>query len=496
MLSCNDWQPPIVPGRLAAARRLAPLAWRVVFVRLRFLVVLVVAFVVVSQWDVVRNYWDAATRAAGGVNPVLQAVSADTEYFCPMDPGVVSDWPSKCPICNMTLVRRSRGDATPLPEGVIARMQFSPYRLALAGIRAAAVDYRALAREVEGPGRVMAGGREVQIEIFRGEVDGIEAGQGAEVIVEASEPLKATVRAVGTQEGEATVLVELNDPKARLPLRSGASVRGRVLMPIASVEPFRSMPSDPPKLKGGERRRVYECAEHPEFLSESPGRCPRDDQPLDRRDLAGNQRLRWWCPMHPDVTADVAGQKCEACGGMVLVAARRHLSPARRGAGRARVGRDRHGQAERSSTSSGCRACSTASRSVLGPRCGDVYPVVRGPGARPAGRDVGRVPGRRRDPAEPEPRRELLRRGSSAASPAAASDARPGNSGRRRALVALAEDLPGDGQAARARWGRRSSVDVAGRTVFLCCEGCEGAVAERARPSTSRSGRPTRSTDP
>ena len=38
----------------------------------------------------------------------------------------------------------------------------------------------------------------------------------------------------------------------------------------------------------------------------------------DARPLADFQRLRWWCPMHPAVTADRAGAVCEACGGMVL----------------------------------------------------------------------------------------------------------------------------------------------------------------------------------
>ncbi len=52
-----------------------------------------------------------------------------------MDPGIVSDWPGKCGICNMALVRRKRGEAVALPDGVIARMQLSPYRIQLAGIQ-------------------------------------------------------------------------------------------------------------------------------------------------------------------------------------------------------------------------------------------------------------------------------------------------------------------------------------------------------------------------
>ena len=75
--------------------------------------------------------------------PRSSAVSADTEYFCPMDPGVVSDWPGRCGICNMALVRRKRGEAVALPDGVVARMQLSPYRIQLAGIQTAPGDVSA-----------------------------------------------------------------------------------------------------------------------------------------------------------------------------------------------------------------------------------------------------------------------------------------------------------------------------------------------------------------
>ncbi len=65
-----------------------------------------------------------------------------------MCPGVVSDWPGKCPVCNMALVRRVKGEMTPLPDGVIARMQFSPYRVQLAGIHTSPIEYRRLTRDV------------------------------------------------------------------------------------------------------------------------------------------------------------------------------------------------------------------------------------------------------------------------------------------------------------------------------------------------------------
>jgi len=62
-----------------------------------------------------------------------------------MDPGVLSTWPAICPICNMDLVPRRKTEAQLLPEGVVARMQLTPYRIQLAGIRvttAAAQDFQ------------------------------------------------------------------------------------------------------------------------------------------------------------------------------------------------------------------------------------------------------------------------------------------------------------------------------------------------------------------
>jgi Cu(I)/Ag(I) efflux system membrane fusion protein len=144
---------PLEPGT-ETSKRPRPLAWRylavtlrVLQVRLRFLLVLVLAFVVVGKWDLLRNYWDTLTRSGPGA-AAPTAISTDTEYFCPMCPGVLSDWPSKCPVCNMALVRRKKGEAVPLPEGVVARMQFSPYRMQLAGIQTSPVTYQPLAQEV------------------------------------------------------------------------------------------------------------------------------------------------------------------------------------------------------------------------------------------------------------------------------------------------------------------------------------------------------------
>ena len=110
-------------------------------VRARFLVALAAICLVVGQWERISATWQWATRQLLGSRSEPSAVSSDTEFFCPMDPGVVSPWEDKCPICNMSLVRRKKGTAQALPKGVVARMQVSPYRLQLAGIQTAPVDF-------------------------------------------------------------------------------------------------------------------------------------------------------------------------------------------------------------------------------------------------------------------------------------------------------------------------------------------------------------------
>src|SRR5258707_10523223 len=105
-----NFREPVAPPDRAPVPRMALVA-RAIQVRLRFVVVLVVAFLVVGMWGSLTNYWDTLTHQFKGSHASEHAVSADTEYFCPMDPGVISDWPAICPVCNMDLVRRTKGEA-------------------------------------------------------------------------------------------------------------------------------------------------------------------------------------------------------------------------------------------------------------------------------------------------------------------------------------------------------------------------------------------------
>ena len=125
------------PSTRGTSNRWQRVFWavRMLEVRFRFVAVLFVAFLVIGRWDTWRNYWDRWTRPF--IDGLAQSgtVSTDTEFFCPMCPGVLSDWPAICPVCHMDLVVRKRGEAVVLPDGVLSRMQLSPYRIQLAGIQ-------------------------------------------------------------------------------------------------------------------------------------------------------------------------------------------------------------------------------------------------------------------------------------------------------------------------------------------------------------------------
>ncbi len=128
--------------------------WRAIFaaiqLRMRFAIVLLVLAALAAGWPWLTNIWE---RIVARLSPYSaeSIVAAGTDYFCPMDPGVVSDWPAICPVCNMDLIRRQKSDSQLLPSGVLARMQISPYRVAFAGIRTVPVVSRELQSAIETP---------------------------------------------------------------------------------------------------------------------------------------------------------------------------------------------------------------------------------------------------------------------------------------------------------------------------------------------------------
>lgn len=119
--------------------------------RLRFIAVLAAIGVVITQWDTLVAYYDKWTRPVDS----SAAVAGDVEWFCPMHPSIVRDnGKDKCPICFMPLSKRKKGDVheAALPPGVVNRVQLSPYRVVLAGVRTIEVDYVPLTKRIKAVG--------------------------------------------------------------------------------------------------------------------------------------------------------------------------------------------------------------------------------------------------------------------------------------------------------------------------------------------------------
>jgi hypothetical protein len=474
------------------------LVLRALQVRLRFLVILVVAFLVAGQWDTVGNHWDRFTRSIRGKRTHTPVVSPDTEYFCPMDPGVVSEWPGQCGICHMALVRRKRGDATPLPSGIVARMQFSPYRVQLAGIRTAPITYEPLAREVTLVGTVTAGGSRgvVEADLFERDQAFVVEGQIAELtFVEETGrgPLAGAIRSLvaGGATFRSGAVLEVVDPAGVL--RPGMTVFVRVRRPVAELEPFRTMPSELPPIRKGEARAVYLCPEHPNVVSAERGKCPVDRKDeLERHPLLQNQRVGWWCPMHPNVAAERPGQECRACGGMILVPRIVTYRPP----GKVLT------VPESAVVATGSRTVVYVERMpgmfdgvevLLGPRCGDSYPVIAGlePGQRVATAGAflidaetrlnpslaaGYFGSTRGDRPEPEPvQREPY-------------EPAPDRPAEHQASAAGQEVCPVTGKPLGSM-GPPVRVEVAGKVAFVCCDACKEPLTKTPEKYLSTSGR-------
>ena len=441
------------------------LTWRAVQVRLRFVAILLAAFVVVGNWDSLRNGGETfARRVFGtGLSASEEAVSTDTEYFCPMDPGILSMWPGRCGACNMALVRRKKGEASPRPDGVIARMQFSPYRVQLAGLQTAPVSYRPLAREVTGVGLIVASsGRSLaRASFFDSDLSALAEGRSASIVTEGG---PTSTGRVLTLDPPASCLIEVDDPKT-LP-RPGARIVAMVRVPVAEMEPFRALPSNAPPLRKGELTELYACPEHPDTLVEKPGRCAIDRNVRELRKLAGNQRVGWWCPMHPNVTADAAGATCKACNGMPLVPRVITYRPA--------------GMVlaipESAVVDTGTRKVAFLERMegmfdaveiVTGPRCGGDYPVFSGlaEGDRVATSGALLIDAETR--LNPSLAASYFGATTRAAPPR--SEARP-----------PAEACPVTGKPLGSM-GAPVRVEVEGKAVWLCCSGCEAIL--RKAPS-------------
>jgi Heavy metal binding domain len=315
---------PRTPAGIPAGSH-RPRGWRwwlrVAEVRLRFVGLVLLALVLVTQWERLRDAWDRLWYASRA--PITEAVSGETEYFCPMDPGVLSAWPAICPICNMDLVQRRKHDAQLLPEGVVARMQLSPYRVQLAGIRTSEVTDRPLEYEIQVAGRIVAdelSGESAAHPLYAAispDDASLLAKPRKATLTVAGETHAATAQLLGEQENAALGLpadvphVRVTpDAESIAPLINGSFARATIHIPVAELNPASPALAIPESalVDHGDRQLV--------FVESMPGQFDAVPVTLGRR-----------CGDHYPVLAGLAAGQRVATAGAFLIDAETRLNP-------------------------------------------------------------------------------------------------------------------------------------------------------------------------
>ena len=95
---------------------------KVVELRLRFVALMAATVLVFAYWDEIGNRYEKWMRPAAPGHAAISGV----EFYCPMHPQVVQDEAGACPICGMSLAKRTKGEKANLPAGVTARVELAP----------------------------------------------------------------------------------------------------------------------------------------------------------------------------------------------------------------------------------------------------------------------------------------------------------------------------------------------------------------------------------
>ncbi len=123
---------------------------KVVEIRLRFIVLIGTTGLTFAYWDTIANRYDKWMRPESR----SEVAQIGSEFYCPMHPNVVRDELGSCPICGMPLSKRLKGTRSPLPEGVLARVQLAPMRIRQANIRTVSVAYEPMSETLTTVGTV------------------------------------------------------------------------------------------------------------------------------------------------------------------------------------------------------------------------------------------------------------------------------------------------------------------------------------------------------
>ena len=129
----------------------------VIIKRVRFLAIVAGVGVFLGYWDTVKlhlNRWTHPRSAA------VRQVPGGKEFFCPMEPQVTrsSYEPNgnvpNCPICGMPLSLHDKPAEEELPPGVTGRVNLSPERVVMAGIKTATIGYWPMSRQTKSMGHI------------------------------------------------------------------------------------------------------------------------------------------------------------------------------------------------------------------------------------------------------------------------------------------------------------------------------------------------------
>jgi hypothetical protein len=153
----------------------------------------------------------------------------------------------------MTLVRRQKGDMTPLPEGVVARVQLTPYRIQLAGIRTSPVEYRRLEQEVNvsglleaAPGVTGLSALTLTCDVFETDASILKPGQEGRVSCDTCPDATTIGRIVeispGTIPAVRRVKVSVDNPPSEL--RAGHYALAKFLIPVSRLSSSERLEAD------------------------------------------------------------------------------------------------------------------------------------------------------------------------------------------------------------------------------------------------------------